>query len=134
MSVCAVLMLSILNCVVLCLLLSVGRLGPDWVCLSLAFPVSHTLIFPLFPPFFLPSFHHFRSFSLSPFFPFLRVSECVCVLRLRLSPFTRATVPSWSDVIPFIFIETSKDDLEVRRSIFPAAHLTPLAVLYFQQI
>ena len=55
-------------------------------------------------------------------------------LRFRLSPYTRATVPSWSDLITFMFIETSKDDLEVRRSIFPAAHLTPLAVLYFQQI
>ena len=50
-------------------------------------------------------------------------------LRFRLSPFTRATVPSWSDLITFMFIETSKDDLEVRRPIFPIPHLTSLALL-----
>ena len=50
-------------------------------------------------------------------------------LSFRLSPFRRPTVPFWRDVITFMFIEASKDDLEVRRPIFPAAHLTSLALL-----
>ena len=55
-------------------------------------------------------------------------------LSFRLSPFRRPTVPCWRDIITFMFIEASKDDLEVRRPIFPAAHLTSLALLQLQLI
>ena len=54
--------------------------------------------------------------------------DCL-TLRFRLSPFTRATVPSWSDLITYTFIGTSKDHLEIRRPIFPVPHLTSFALL-----
>ena len=55
-------------------------------------------------------------------------------LSFRLSPSRPHTVPLWSDVISFRFIQTRKNDLEVGGPVFHAAHFTSLAHITHPQI